>query len=80
MRHRLLTIFAILMLTGCAGSAENLPMNEGESTRKEEKLPKLDDLGLAPDLYNEIWLNTETPLRLADLRGKVILLDMWTFG
>jgi hypothetical protein len=40
----------------------------------------LEDLGPAPELTNEVWLNSEKPLRLADLRGKVILLDMWTFG
>ena len=40
----------------------------------------LDDLGMAPELDNEVWLNTESPLRLADMRGKVVLLDMWTFG
>jgi hypothetical protein len=43
-------------------------------------LPPLPDLGPAPELVNEIWLNSETPLRLTDLRGKVVLLDMWTFG
>ena len=26
------------------------------------------------------WLNTEAPLRIADLRGKVVLLDFWTYG
>lgn len=36
-------------------------------------------LGAAPELRNEQWLNSE-PLRLAGLRGKVVLLDMWTFG
>lgn len=40
----------------------------------------LADLGPAPEWDNEIWLNAETPLRLADLRGQVILVDMWTFG
>lgn len=40
----------------------------------------LEDLGPAPDLENEVWLNTDEPLRLANLRGQVVLLDMWTFG
>ena len=40
----------------------------------------LPDLGDAPELNNEVWLNTDRPLRLSDLRGKVVLLDMWTFG
>ena len=39
----------------------------------------LPDLGPAPELTNEVWLNTDRPLRLAGLRGKVVLLDMWTF-
>lgn len=42
-------------------------------------LPPLPDMGLAPDFSNEIWLNSE-PLRLADLRGKVVLVEFWTFG
>jgi thiol-disulfide isomerase/thioredoxin len=42
--------------------------------------PSLPDMGPAPELTNTIWLNTDHPLRLADLRGKVVALDMWTFG
>jgi hypothetical protein len=40
---------------------------------------KLPHLGQAPELENTVWLNSE-PLNLADLRGKVVLLEMWTFG
>ena len=38
------------------------------------------DVHLAPELANEVWINTDVPLRLADLRGKVVAIDMWTFG
>jgi thiol-disulfide isomerase/thioredoxin len=37
------------------------------------------DLGPAPEIAGKVWLNTDAPLRLADLRGKVILIEMWTF-
>ena len=40
----------------------------------------LDDYGPAPEIENEVWLNTQGPLRLANLRGSVVLLEMWTFG
>lgn len=41
---------------------------------------RLKDYGPAPELTNTVWLNTKAPLRLADLRGKVTLIDMWTYG
>ncbi len=35
----------------------------------------------APELTGGIgWLNTEKPLSLAALKGKVVLLDFWTYG
>jgi thiol-disulfide isomerase/thioredoxin len=46
------------------------------STIQTASLP---DLGLAPELTNSVWLNTDSPLRLAALRGQVVGLDMWTF-
>lgn len=33
----------------------------------------------APDIANEIWLNS-APLRMADLKGKVVMVEFWTFG
>src|SRR5689334_7818561 len=33
----------------------------------------------APELRGTAWLNTARPLTLADLRGKLVLLDFWTY-
>jgi thiol-disulfide isomerase/thioredoxin len=44
------------------------------------KTASLPDLGPAPELTNTTWLNVAAPLRLADLRGKVVIVEMWTFG
>jgi thiol-disulfide isomerase/thioredoxin len=82
-----------LILAGCTGAAAGLPGKppaSGESADSTD-LPApqpapaqpqidLENLGPAPELENEVWLNTEQPLRLADLRGQVVLLEMWTFG
>ncbi len=44
-------------------------------------LPFSAGAALAPDFPQGLdWLNTERPLSLADLRGKVVLLDFWTYG
>ncbi len=35
----------------------------------------------APDFRAGLtWLNTDRPLSLSDLRGKIVLLDFWTYG
>lgn len=33
----------------------------------------------APELRGTVWLNTERPLSLQDVRGKLVLLDFWTY-
>jgi uncharacterized protein YgiM (DUF1202 family) len=43
-------------------------------------MSNLPDYGPAPELNNEVWLNTDQALPLATLSGKVVLLEMWTFS
>src|SRR5262249_31099565 len=33
----------------------------------------------APEITGQIWINT-APTHLADLKGKVVLVEFWTFG
>lgn len=47
---------------------------------ESDYVSSLPDYGSAPELHNEVWLNTGQPLPLSELRGKVVLLEMWTFG
>lgn len=35
----------------------------------------------APDFTaGATWFNTDRPLRISDLRGKIVILDFWTYG
>jgi hypothetical protein len=73
----------LLGLSACGTATTITPMPESETSAPMSNTvshPDLPDLGPAPELTNEVWLNVDAPLRLADLRGKVVALDMWTFG
>ena len=72
---RLLFGLLALILFGCVPTQENIQPME-PAVQNPASLP---DLGAAPELTNTTWLNVDAPLRLADLRGKVVLLEMWTF-
>jgi hypothetical protein len=72
---RLWLLGLIFGLTACATATTG-----NETVTKPESRASLPDLGVAPELTNETWLNVDAPLRLADLRGKVVAIDMWTFG
>lgn len=70
-----LWLLLLLGLTACASAVNAIETNS--PIMNSSFLP---DLGPAPEFVNEVWLNTDNPLRLADLRGKVVIVDMWTFG
>ena len=77
-----LTVSAALALA-FAVSGARAQASEGNETQPEVIGMSIPDRGRvrAPELgSNRVWLNTERPLSLAALRGKVVLLDFWTYG
>ena len=60
---------ASLALVGCVRTAES---GDGGSLARPTPAPEF-----PPGLT---WLNTATPLTLKALRGKVVVLDFWTYG
>jgi len=72
-----------LILFGCAPQQSAPLQREAQTQMEEPAMPKvasLPDLGVAPELTNDIWLNVDAPLRLANLHGKVVIVEMWTFA
>jgi hypothetical protein len=66
----LVTSLRVLEMVGCR--------NEGGWTMAEGRYA---GTVRAPDFPPEMdWLNVERPLSLADLRGRLVILDFWTSG
>lgn len=62
----------------------NTPPSEISATTaltpaQQQLLAGLPALGAAPELQNTIWFNSD-PLQLATLRGKVVMVEFWTYG
>jgi thiol-disulfide isomerase/thioredoxin len=65
-RGQLQRFFCAALLAACsAGRAAEIPF---EGTRPAPEFPE-----------NIEWLNTDKPLTLASLKGKIVLLDFWTY-
>jgi thiol-disulfide isomerase/thioredoxin len=56
------------------------PLLSPEPFPTPEPRLRLSDAGPAPEIANETWINSDGPLTLASQRGKVVLLEFWTFG
>ena len=73
----LLLILALVFL----GMLANIETQGGQKNGEpimEDKL--LEGYDTAPDFPDSLeWLNTDTPFSIKDLRGKIVLLDFWTF-
>ena len=76
-----------IAFTSCAGNINRVmtvpPRNGSRAPIEEDGARRLPVLGRAPELVGvNPWFNTPDgePLRLAAVRGRVVLLDFWTFA
>ena len=63
-----------------AADAPTAPSAATAAAAEAAPAPALPVLGPAPAWKNDVWINNEMPLTLDELRGKVVLLEFWTFG
>jgi cytochrome c biogenesis protein CcdA/thiol-disulfide isomerase/thioredoxin len=64
------------------GNSKFAPANSKLTAEEEETVP-LDDIGPAPEFVDtQDWFNTpgDKPLTMKGLRGKVVLIDFWTYS
>jgi DNA-binding beta-propeller fold protein YncE len=74
MTRVLLSAVAVCLLFAAGVRAQETKGGDDVSARERGRVR-------APELEGgRGWLNTERPLSLAGLRGKVVLLDFWTYG
>ena len=71
---------ALIGLTFLLSACMTRPNAQSSEVAMPALIASYPDLGAAPELSNDTWLNVDAPLRLADLHGKVVALEMWTFG
>ena len=86
----LVGVVVTLILVACAGNstepaAEEVEVIASGTIERPEASPtpktvELPNLGKAPEWNNDVWINADEPLTVAGQRGKVVLLEFWTFG
>ncbi len=59
--------------------AEMVQNNATPTAEQQQLLDTLKAWDVPPELQNEVWLNSD-PLKLADLHGKVVIIEFWTYG
>jgi thiol-disulfide isomerase/thioredoxin len=76
-----LLLFSLSLTTGAAPRASYKETPDTPENRSMTKTMQDGTRVRAPELAGARgWLNTDSPLSLAALRGKVVLLDFWTYG
>ncbi len=62
-------------------TATTPPKQPAEKTKPEVEYPRPHKIPMPADIFDggTAWLNTSGPIELKDLKGKIVLIDFWTF-
>jgi thiol-disulfide isomerase/thioredoxin len=78
-RNLLIGIVVGVVVVGVSVYATGLSKLVLSPFRSSSSTYKTSEAATAPDLADGEWINSE-PLKLKDLRGRVVLIEFWTFG
>jgi thiol-disulfide isomerase/thioredoxin len=78
-RNLLIGIVMGVVIVGVSVYATGLSKLVLSPFRSLSSTYKTSEAATAPDLASGEWINSE-PLKLKDLRGRVVLVEFWTFG
>jgi len=75
MRRLSALLVVVLAVAACTGS------DDDAASQAPGTAPSYAGTDPAPEFPDGLdWINTDRPLSMAELRGKVVLLDFWTYG
>lgn len=78
--HRTLAVIALLFAIACFVPAQNACADDAKPAKPEAIENPFPKRHPAPELDGGVeWLNAAGPISVKDLRGKVVLIDFWTF-
>ncbi len=78
------SLLLFILLTGsiisCSADYKEDNLNDNKLQNKKDDEMQYAGTVNAPDFYDGLeWLNTDRPISMKDLKGKVVLIDFWTY-